>query len=207
MREAIQHNEQLRKEQRKGHRLDEVQKLLPAYRQHVSPRKWREAQECELVEREADVQGREEKLVRSETAVVERERVASDRQREADGIPTVAQAVADGDLLYAEDAQTPEAAQDHDPAPDKPTLARRLFGMAVARLRKDEQAAARSELAGAFEEVRQADDAIVRIANLLPMELRKQVALARKSLTHSIMTLTSQVRGDRDRARGEPPRE
>ena len=101
----------------------------------------------------------------------------------------------------------PEGAQDHEAAPDNPVLARRLFGRALARLRQDERAAARAELKEAFDEVRQADDAIVRIANLLPMHLRKQIVSARKSLTRSIMSLASQIRGDRRAEHDQPPRE
>lgn len=152
VRDAIRHNEKLREEQQKGHRLDEVEQALPEYRQHVSPRKWREAQECKLVEREADVQAREGRMVESEAAVVEREQVASDKQREAEEVLTVAQSVADGDLSLAGGTQ----AQDNpdEPAPSKPTLAKRLFGRAGARLRQDERAAARAELQDAFDEVR-----------------------------------------------------
>ena len=101
-REAIKHNEKLREEQQQGRRLNEAEKPLPKYRQHVSPRKWREAQERKLVECEAEVQRREGKLVESEKAVLGRERVASNRQRKAEEVLTVAQAVADGDLRCGE---------------------------------------------------------------------------------------------------------
>ena len=204
VRAAIRHNKKLRAEQQEGRRLGEAETPLPEYRQHVSPRKWREAQECKLVEREADVQGREEKLAETEAAVTDREQAASGKQREAEEVLAVAQAVADGDLGGLECDQAPDSAQ--EPAPGKPALARRLFASAVARLKKTEQAAARTELKAAFDEVRRADDAIVRIANLLPMDLRKQIASVRKSLTHSLMALPSQIRGDRGAEHDEPPR-
>ena len=144
---------------------------------------------------------------KNEAAVTEREQVASDKQREADEVLTVARAVADGDIGCAESNQAQDDAQGGEPVPDKPTLARRLFGRAVARLRQEERAVARAELTDAFDEVRQADDAIVRIANLLPMNLREQVASARTSLTRSIMALTSHLRSQKAPEHDEPRRE
>lgn len=207
VREAIKHNEKLREAQREGRRLEEAEEPLPEYRQHLSPRNWREEQECKLVEREASVQGREDALAENEMSVVERERIASEKERDADEVLTVAKALADGDLGCAEGDQAPDETQDSVPTKDKPTLARRLFGRALVRLRQDEREAARTELKEAFDEVSRADDAIVRIANLLPMGLREQVASARKSLTRSIMALTSQIRGARGAEHDEPPRE
>ena len=77
----------------------------------------------------------------------------------------------------------------------------------MARLRQEERAAARVELTDAFDEVRRADDAIVRIANRLPMNLREQVYSARTSLTRSIMSLTSHLRSKKAAEHDEPPRE
>ena len=71
VREAIRHNEKLRKAQGKGHRLDDVETRLREYRQHGSPRKWGEEQERDLAERVADAEGREERIVESEAAVAE----------------------------------------------------------------------------------------------------------------------------------------
>lgn len=207
VREAIKHNEKLREAQQQGCRLDEAEKPLPKYRQHVSPRKWREEQECKLVAQEAEAQVREVTLVKNEEAVAEREQVVCVREREADEVLSIAQAVADGDISGGEFDQAQDDAQDHEPVPDKPTLARRLFGKAMIRLRQDERATARAELKDAFDEVRRADDAIVRIANLLPVNLRKQIASARTSLTRSIVSLTSQIRGGLGPTHDEPPRE
>lgn len=86
-------------------------------------------------------------------------------------------------------------------------LATGISVKAVIRLRQDERASARAELKDAFDEVRRADDAIVRIANLLPMNLRKQIASARMVLTRSILALTSQIRGGLGPTQDEPPRE
>lgn len=207
VRKAIKFNKKLRKAQPNGCRLDEAERPLPKYRQHVSPRKWREAQECKLAAREAKAQVREVKLVKDEAAVTEREQVVCVREHEADEVLSVAQAVADGDIGCAESNQAPDDAQGGEPVPDKPTLARRLFGRAVARLRQEERAAARVELTDAFDEVRQADDAIVRIANRLPMNLREQVYSARTSLTRSIMSLTSHLRSKKAAEHDDPPRE
>lgn len=207
VREAIKHNQKLREAQQQGSRLDEAEKPLPKYRQHVSPRKWREEQECKLVAREDETQVREVKLIKNEEAIIEREQVVCAREREADEILSVAQAVADGDIGCGEIDQEQEEDQDREPVPDKPILARRLFRKAVIRLRQDERAAARADLKDAFDEVRRADDAIVRIANLLPMNLRKQIASVRTSLTRSILSLTSQIRGKLGPTHDEPPRE
>lgn len=205
VRKAIKYNIKLREAQKKGNRVEEAAKPLPKYRQHVSPRKWREAQECKMVERQVNVQDREIHLVESAAAVAKREQIAGNKEREADEVLSIAQAVADGDLdcVDCDDAQ--DGAQ--EPAPDKPALAMRLFGRALARLRTDEKVAARAELKDAFDEVRQADDAIVRVTNLLPMKLRKQVASARTSLTRSIMALTSHLRGEQPVEHDESPRE
>jgi len=144
---------------------------------------------------------------KDEAAVTEREQVVCVREHEADEVLSVAQAVADGDIGCAESNQAQDDAQGGEPVPDKPTLARRLFGRAVARLRQEERAAARVELTDAFDEVRRADDAIVRIANRLPMNLREQVYSARTSLTRSIMSLTSHLRSKKAAEHDEPPRE
>ncbi|KAF0676749.1 hypothetical protein, partial [Profundibacterium mesophilum] len=166
---------------------------------------WPNLQPPYTVEREVNVQDREIHLVESAAAVAKREQIAGNKEREADEVLSVAQAVAGGDLdcVDCDDAQ--DGAQ--EPAPDKPALPMRPFGRALARLRTDEKFAARAELKDAFDEVRQADDAIVRVTNLLPMKLRKQVASARTSLTRSIMALTSHLRGEQPVEHDESPRE
>lgn len=196
LRDAIEHNAELRKKQKKGERLDESEKPLPEHRQHVSPRKWREAQECKLVEREVEADAREKRLAESETALTAREQVASEKQHEAEEVLEVAQAVAGGDLSGLSD-EAQGGVEETVEVSAKPSFARRLFGEAIARLRQDEQASARAELQEAFEEVREADETIVQIAQLLPMGLRKKVASARKSLTRSLMLLTKHIPGDR----------
>lgn len=205
VREAIKHNAKLRKEQQEGRRLSEAEKPLPKYRKHVSSRKWREEQECKLAERTADVQGREKMLVEAEAAVANRHQVVNAKQREAEEVLAVAQAVADGDLQVVNE----DRASDHvqEPPLSKPALAKWLFAQALARVKKDERAAARDELKDAFNEIRRADDVIVQIANLLPMSIRKQIASARKTLSRSITKLASQIRGDEVNEKEEPPRE
>lgn len=203
VRKAIEHNTQLGKDQQRGRRLEEAEEPLPEYRQHVSPRKWREDQDCKLAERETEFRGREERVLEAEGSVAEREKHADRKDREADEVLAVAQAVADGDLTGLEQDQGPEG--EKVPVPGRPALARRLFGRAIDLLRTEQRAEARDEIAGAFDQIRRADDAIVRIANLLPMGLRQQVASARTSLTRAIMALGRQVGGLRER--DEPPRD
>ncbi|WP_422071955.1 plasmid recombination protein [Tranquillimonas rosea] len=202
VRKAIEHNTQLRKDQRRGRRLEEAEAPLPEYRQHVSPRKWREDQDCKLAARETEVRNREERVLEAECSVAECEKHADLKDREAGEVLAVAQAVADGDLTGLEQDQGPEGEQ--VPVPGRPALARRLFGKAINLLRTEQRAEARDEVTGAFEQIRRADDAIVRIANLLPMGLRQQVASARTSLSRAIMAL-GQIGGSRER--DEPPRE
>lgn len=203
VREAIAHNAQLRMDQQAGERLEEAEEPLPEYRQHVSPRKWREAQECELAGREADVRGREGHVLAAENAVAEREEQAELKDREADEVLTVARAVAEGDFTALEQDQG--AAGEAPPVTGRPTLARRLFRRAIDRLRTEQRTEARKEVAGAFAQIRRADDAIVKIASLLPIGLRQQVASARISLTRAIMALGRKVEGPAER--DEPPRD
>lgn len=196
VRKAIEHNRQLRKDQQQGQRLEEAEAPLPEYRQHVSPRKWRMEQDCKLAERETEVRSREERVLDAEGAVAEREKHADRMDREAHEVLAVAQAVADGNLTGLDQDQRGEG--EEAPVTDRPTLARRLFGRAIDHLRTEQRAEARDEIAGAFDQIRRADDAIVRIANLLPIRLRQQVASARKSLSHAIMMLSGQGGGARE---------
>ncbi|PYE83940.1 plasmid recombination protein [Pseudoroseicyclus aestuarii] len=211
VREAIKHNTQLRKDQKTGQRLEEAEEPLPEYRQHVSPRKWREAQECKFAERDTAIAAREESVRDAEAALAERETRADLKDRQADEVLSVAQAVAEGDLTGLAQDQNP-GAQD-EPRPGKPTLARRLFGKAIDLLRAEQQAKAREEVAGALDQIRHADNAIVEIANLLPMGARRQIAAARKTLSRAIIALRGHASGpqgkeDQKRAgREEPLRE
>jgi len=54
-------------------------------------------------------------------------------------------------------------------------------------------------------QIRRADDTIVRIANMLPISLRRQVAAARTSLSQAITALGRQVGSAR--GQDEPPRD
>lgn len=211
VREAIKHNAKLRKDQKEGQRLEEVEAPLPEYRQHVSPRKWREAQDCKIAERDIEVGGREDRVLEAEAAVAERETQAELKDREADEVLAIAQAVADGDLTGLERDQ--ETGREGEPIPRKPTLARRLFGKAIDLLRAEQRAEVREEVAGAFGQIRRADDAIVEIANLLPIDARRQIAAARKTLSRAITALRGHVSGleekkdEKPEAKEEPPPE
>lgn len=205
VRQAIDHNAQLRKDQQKGLRLKEAETDFPEYRQHVSPRKWREQQERKLADRDTKICGREERAVEAELSVTNREKIACQKECEADEVLAVAQAVADGDLTGFK--PEPVLGGDETSPPARPTLARRLFQRAIDRLRTEQRSEARSELAGAFDQIRRADDAIVNIANLLPMGLRRQVASARKSLTNAIASLGKRIDASGKTEIEEPPPE
>jgi hypothetical protein len=198
VRQALKHNAKLRKDQETGSRLEEAEMDLPEYRQHVSPRKWREEQEEKLAAREKHVAA-------AERSVVDREKAADKKDREADEVLTIATAVADGDFSGLEQSDAPDS---HDlPQSNKPNLARRLFQSAIERLRTEQRKEARAEVVGAFDQIRRADDAIVRIANLLPEALRQQIASARSSLTHAIAALGRRIERPGHRENEEPPRD
>ena len=118
---------------------------------------------------------------------------------------TIAATVADGDFRGLE----PVNALDSKDLPQssKPNIARRLFQRAIERLRTEQRAEARAEVVGAFDQIRRADDAIVRIANLLPDTLRRQIASARTSLTHAIAALGRRIDRPGDPEKEEPPRD
>ena len=206
VREAIKHNTQLRKDQKRGLRREEAELPLPEYRQHVSPRKWRETQERELAARDTAVRAHEKSVQEAEAAVAERETQADLKDREADEVLAVAQAVAKGDLAGLKED---EGAEGKDHASGKPTLARRLFGKAIDLLRAEQRAEARDEVAGAFSQIRRADDAIVEIANRLPIGARRQIAAARMTLSRAITALRGHVSGPEETPEPtqEPPPE
>lgn len=191
VRQAINHNAQLRKNQLKGLRLEEAETDFPDYRQHVSPRKWREQQERKLADCDIEICAREKCVVEAELSAIRREKIACQKECEAILVLAVAQAVADGDLSGLK--PEPMLGEDETSPPAKRTLARRLFQRAIDRLRTEQRSEARSELAGGFVQIRRADDAIVNIANLLPPGLRRQVASARKSLTNAIASLGRRI--------------
>ena len=199
VRQALKHNAKLREDQQTGSRLKEVEIDLPHYRQHVSPRKWREEQEKKLATREKHVAA-------AESSVAERETIAEIKDREADEVLNIAATVADGDFRGLEPAN---ALDGKDlPQSSRPNIARQLFQCAIERLRTEQRAKARAEVvAGAFDQIRRADDAIVRIANLLPEALRQQIASASSSLTQAIAALGRRSERPGQMENEEPPRD
>ena len=250
VRTACIHNAQLRAAIAEGMPEEDLPEpmALPAYRQHVSPRKWREAQEIALAKREteatareamagarearleatkADQQDRDVALSDREVAVNDRERTADARdtqldaseqaqrdrdaavatrenavsareqkaaskQQTAQAMINIADRVAKGDLDVPE--QTDEAAKTaNDPVRLDRHQAATLFARALAKLRQqaktEARAEARAELSETFAEIKAADEAIVRVATLLPPAAREAIAKARRSLSIRIMAL------------------
>lgn len=210
-RDAMAHNEWLQRDIDKG--IPDVflpePAEVPDYRQHVSPRKWREAQERALAKREKvatvregrvsqlehGVLARKKRLVERETAVetreaevVKREAEASETQEVAQVIIDVATKVVAGDLEVVERID-PAAKASSDPKQIARKHATNIFGRALAKLRGDARQEARAELSEAFDEIKAADEEIVRVAVLLPQAAREVIAMARRSLSTRIMTL------------------
>ncbi|WP_299847934.1 plasmid recombination protein [uncultured Paracoccus sp.] len=211
-RDAMAHNELLQRDIDKG--IPDVflpePAEMPEYRQHVSPRKWRKAQERALAEREKvatvresrvsqreqSVLARKDRLAERETVVetreaevVKREAKASEMQEVARVMIDVATKVSKGDLEVVERID-PAAKASSDPKQIARKHATSIFGRALTKLRGDAREEARAELSDAFEEIKAADEEIVRVTALLPQSAREAIAKARRSLSGRIFGLT-----------------
>ena len=196
---------------------------MPDYRQHVSPRKWREAQESKLAGRERAATVREERvsqmvrhvlarkdrLDERETAaslreaeMVKREAEASEMHGVAQFIIDVATKVSKGDLEVVE-CVDPAAKASTDPKQIARKHATSIFGRALAKLRGDARQEVRTELSDAFAEIKAADDEIVRVAALLPQGAREAIAKARRSLTGRITAIGQMAKRQFANRRGE----
>jgi hypothetical protein len=156
----------------------------PPKRQHVHTALWRKQEEIRLARMAAELE--------------QKRAVVAAKEDDADAIITYADQVASGEIevevapeIVASSAPSRTAAT---PVPPRGfERARKAFQAALGRLRKREQleaeTAADARISGALSEIKNADQAIVNIAALLPEGLRERVALARKSLTAKIMLL------------------
>lgn len=199
LRNALEHNRMVRAAMKDGTATKDDLVELPEYRQHVSPRKWREQQEIELAERDIAQAAKERGLREREDALAGRETAADKKHAEAVTVLGIAEGVAEGrvDVLTGDD----------EPGTGLVGKARAVFGKAIDRLRASARTEAREELSDAFDQIRAADDAIVEIARTLPDGLRDRVVKARKGLTRSIVGLTRKSREWLGRPNPDEPRE
>lgn len=191
LRDALEHNRKAREAHESGQpqSLDLVD--IPEHRAHVSPRKWREAQERRLCEREHAVATREREIGIREIALEGREADVDARQSEADAALEVARRVADGQLdLSAPSPSARTVTTENVP----PSAAHRLFGRALDVLRAQARREARAELSDAFAEIEAADAVIVDIAKGLGDAARRRIGQARKALTKSIIGLSRTIK-------------
>ncbi len=198
IRDALDHNAKVRVDQKaSGEDLSEDLVSVPEHRRHVSPRKWRLLQEQRLADRDTAATGRETTLVEGEAGLIDRTKVVDENEAEADAVLEVARDVAEGRFdVPVQDEDDADMAPSKEPnSPDRPHLARRLFGRALQVLRKRAQDEAKAEFSEAFDQIRAADEAIVTVAQMLPDSTLLKVATARKSLTAKIMALTRTATG------------
>ena len=209
IRNALQHNADVREAQAKGEIPPGELVEVPKHRKHVSPRKWREAQERALAEHDRDLATRGKEIVAREATVSDREAAAEAKSNEAAQVLRIAADVAEGrgEIEEPEDTGAPSERKKH-PSSDmsKPALASRLFGRALTTLRAKARAEAREELSRAFAEIKAADEAILAVAKLLPEGLRGAVAEARRSLSQRIVAMTRRQKEWRDRRQDSDPR-
>lgn len=203
IREALEHNASVRKAQAAAAPGEVVADVVsvPEHRRHVSPRKWRDEQERALAARDKISAAREDAaeerdlILDSRTTTLDvRGAEVGRKEAEADAVLAVVRDVAEGRIdpqAAAADAVVSPDAQDQD---GKVMAAKRIFGRAFATLRKQAQAQARAELAGAFAEIEAADRLIVDIVRMLPANARMAVASVRKSLTGRIMVLSKMAK-------------
>ncbi|MFT6650085.1 plasmid recombination protein [Pseudophaeobacter arcticus] len=198
IRDALDHNEKVRETQRAtGEDLLEDLVPVPKHQRHVSPRKWRMAQEMLLADWDIALTEREAALAQGEAGLIDRTKVVDEKEAEADAVLQVALDVAEGRFnVPVQDEDGADGAPSKKPSsPDRPHLARRLFGRALQVLGKRAQDEAKAEFAEAFDQIRAADAEIVAVAQLLPESARMRVAKARRSLTAKIMALTRTATG------------
>jgi hypothetical protein len=159
-------------------------KAPPEKRRHVRPAEWRAKEELRLAKEAADLE-------------VHRREVA-EREDIAEGVISFADAVTDGDI-------------DEDGKPIKPStttgsliMPHRRTGIGFVKARKAFRAVAKrlalratikakqvaeARIAAEISEIKKADDTILKIARLLPEDVRRKIAEVRRQLTASIMVL------------------
>ena len=215
LRDALEHNRKVREAQEEAAPGTVVPELVevPKQRWHVSPRQWREAEEQRMADGRRALGQDQAKLDTDRAAVAE-------RGAEAEAILAVAAAVASGEVEVSDDDGVADLRPTSESKPAAETMvvldthrrgspkgfARAVAGMAAAWTRLRNRA--RSEVAEARAEIEAADEAIVRVAQTLPENARKEIAQARTSLTARILRLAkrvpAQVRAVTSRGTDEP---
>ncbi|QPH53973.1 hypothetical protein [Pontivivens ytuae] len=193
IRQALQHNRQVREAQATAQTGDTVPDLVevPKHRAHVSPRQWREAQETRLMERDDVVTRKEVAVSRRAGDLDAREKTAETQKRRADIVLRTAKQIANGEIT-SEDLGRMARDTDGSVSSEGDTTSRtaaQIFARAMRVLNDRAEKRARAHLGDEFEAIRQAGNVIVSIARRLPSALRARIANARTSLTSRIVAL------------------
>lgn len=180
---AYAHNKKLREN---GASKDKLVPL-PEYRQHVTPRKYREQKERDMATASRGIDERTGELSLRAHALDQRERALEAREVDADAVIEMAEEVAAGQL----DGVLSATSENVEPAPDdtqplsRRDRARRAFGKAIIHLATK----TRAEFAEAFGEIRAADTVLVQILSELPTAARTRLRDMRRGLTKIIIGL------------------
>ncbi|MDX5382685.1 MAG: plasmid recombination protein [Rhodobacterales bacterium] len=159
----------------------------PKKRVHVRTAEWRRKEEIRLDTKAKDLDRKEAELELKKCLVIERE-------GEAESIISYADRVARGEVDPEADADKPsQQAPSKSIASPAHDRARKVFVAALKRLRIGERSraekAAAARLAEGFDEIKKAQAAIMKIANVLPTQLRETIAASIRSLSGAIMRL------------------
>lgn len=158
-----------------------------------------------LADRAAALARREAALQESEAKIGAREAAADSKEQEADAVIALAEGLADG-VLAIDPASDPPTAKKTETAATHPgfaALAARIvkgrttvkralvaFQRAFATLRRRADEQAQERVREQTEEIRRADDQIVKIAGLLPANQRSRIGEMRAGLVGSITRLS-----------------
>ncbi|WP_375688494.1 hypothetical protein [Pseudooceanicola sp. LIPI14-2-Ac024] len=162
IRDAIEHNARLRKDDPSGKDVRPVD--VPKKRRHVSPRDWRRRQERKLAERECKLTSRETKVTQ--------------REQKAEEVLEIAAAVIKGDISMFEGTEEATAQGASKTGSTAPALspARRLFGQALERLRGKAEAEAEDRLRREFALVEAARASLAALVRRLPQKTRESMS-------------------------------
>jgi len=179
IRDAIEHNARLRKDDPSGKDARQVDD--PNKRRHVSSRDWRRRQEQNLEERDRDLTCRETKVMQ--------------REQDAEEVMEIAAAVAAGDVSMIEKNEEASAQGASQTSSTAPTLspARRLFGRALEQLRGKAQAEAEDRLKREFAMVEAVRKCLADVVDRLPKNAREIVSTALNSLTPQLARLKTRI--------------
>ncbi|WP_417808326.1 hypothetical protein [Thioclava sp.] len=135
---------------------------LSGYERHVSPRKWREAQETQLAERERGLAQAEMVMAAGRSDLATKVEDAECMQLNAQAGLAGAQDLAQGRVDVLCDDTDDNPAQTGPAAPPE-HRAKRIFGRALVVVRARARKETRTELSSEFEEIKGADTAILEI--------------------------------------------